>query len=93
MPYKKKQYTYQYVLGDNVQILANYISGRSKGLRFNVPGIPIKRNDDNKTRDFILNMTPDQRKELEINKSTLWYIQKNLQKARRSNYIIRSGLK
>ncbi len=47
-------------------------------LHFNVPGVPIKRNDDYATRDYILNMTPKQRKELGINKSTLWSIQKNL---------------
>jgi CRISP-associated protein Cas1 len=38
----------------------------------------MKRNDDLKMHDKILNMTPDQRKELGINKSKLWYIQKNL---------------
>jgi CRISPR-associated protein Cas1 len=66
------------VLRDNVQTLANYISDRQKVLHFNVPGVPIKRNDDNTIADFILNMTPEQRKELGISKSTLWYIQKNL---------------
>jgi CRISPR-associated protein Cas1 len=43
-----------------------------------VPHIPIKRNDDTATTDFFLNMTPEQRKELGINKSTLRYIPKNL---------------
>jgi len=28
-------------------------------------------------------MTPDQRKELGINKSTLWYIQKNLREGKK----------
>jgi CRISP-associated protein Cas1 len=60
------------------QKLANYIADKQKKLEFSVPGVPIKRNDDNATRDYILNMTPDQRKELGINKSKLWYIQKNL---------------
>jgi CRISPR-associated protein Cas1 len=73
VPYKKKQYSYQYVLRDNVQTLANYIVDKEKKLEFNVPGVPIKRNDDNETRDFILNMTPEQRKDLGINKSTLWH--------------------
>jgi CRISPR-associated protein Cas1 len=76
--YKKKQYSYQYVLRDNIQTLANYISDKQKELRFNVPGVPIKRNDDNKTKEYILNLTSEQRKALGINKSTLWYIQKNL---------------
>ena len=64
-------------------MLANYISDRQKELHFNVPGVPIKRNDDNETRDFILNMTPEQRKELGINKSTLSYIQKNLRECKK----------
>ncbi len=48
-----------------------------------MPRVPIKRNDDNKTREFILNMTPEQRKELGINKSTLLYIRKNLREGKK----------
>jgi CRISPR-associated protein Cas1 len=48
-----------------------------------MPAVPIKRNDDNATRDFILNMTPERRKELGINKSTLWYIQKKLRQGKK----------
>jgi CRISPR-associated protein Cas1 len=48
-----------------------------------VPEMQLKCNDDNVTRDFILNMTPEQRKELGINKSTLWYIQKNLREGKK----------
>jgi CRISPR-associated protein Cas1 len=76
--YKKKQHTYQNVLQDNVQNLANYIQDKQKELRFNVPSVQIKRNDDLEMRDKILNMIPEQRKVLGINKSTLWQIQKNL---------------
>jgi CRISPR-associated protein Cas1 len=71
------------VLRDNVQKLANYIVDKQKELQFNAPGAPIKRNDDNATPDFILNLTPEQRKELGINKSTLWYIQKNLREGKK----------
>jgi CRISPR-associated protein Cas1 len=66
------------VLQDNVQNLANYIQDKQKELRFNVPSVQIKRNDDLEMRDKILNMIPEQRKVLGINKSTLWQIQKNL---------------
>jgi CRISPR-associated protein Cas1 len=52
-------------------------------LEFNVPGVTIKRNDDTETRDFVLSMTSEQRKELGINKSTLWYIQKNLREGKK----------
>jgi CRISPR-associated protein Cas1 len=81
--YKEKQYAYQSVLSDNVQMLANYLLDKQKELHFSVPDVQLKRNDDNATRDFILNMTPEQRKELGINKSTLWYIQKNLREGKK----------
>jgi len=38
----------------------------------------LNRNDDSELREKILNMTSYERKRLGINKSTLWYIQKNL---------------
>jgi len=38
----------------------------------------IERNDNLELRERILNMTHDERKQLKINKSTLWYIKKNL---------------
>jgi CRISPR-associated protein Cas1 len=81
--YKKKQHTYQNVLQDNVQNLANYILDKQKELKFNVPEIQIKRNDDLEMRDKILSMTPEQRKKLGINKSTLWQIQKNLREGKK----------
>lgn len=81
--YKGKQHTYQTVLQDNVQLLANYVQDKQKELQFNVPGVQLKRNDDNAIREYILNMTPEQRNELGINKSTLWYIQKNLKEGKK----------
>ncbi len=81
--YKKKQHTYQTVLIDNVQMLANYIVDKQKALQFSVPSVQLKWDDDNATRDFILNMTPEQQKELGINKSTLWYIQNNLREGKK----------
>jgi len=38
----------------------------------------LNRNDNLELREKILNMTSDERKKLRINKSTLWYIKKNL---------------
>lgn len=81
--YKGKQHTYQTVLSDNVQLLANYIQDKQKELHFSVHSVQLKRNDDMATRDYILNMTPEQRRELGINKSTLWYIQKNLREGKK----------
>ena len=42
----------------------------------------IERNDNLELRDKILNMTVEERKELGINKSTLWHIRKNLSKGK-----------
>ena len=64
-------------------MLANHILEKQKVLHFSIPDIQLKRNDDNATIDYILNMTPEQRKELGINKSTLWYIQKNLREGKK----------
>ena len=38
----------------------------------------VNRNDNLELREKILNMTPEEMKGLGINKSTLWYIRKNL---------------
>ncbi len=40
-------------------MLANYIVDKHKELRFNVPDVTIKRDDDNRTREYTLNMTPE----------------------------------
>ena len=42
----------------------------------------LNRHDDVELRNKILDMTSDERKRLGINKSTLWYIQKNLSEGR-----------
>ena len=85
MPYKRnRNHTYQNVLLDNVQILANFISGKSKNLKFEVP-MPEPENalQFKVLREKILGMTPKQRKELRINKSTLWYLKKSLESGKK----------
>jgi len=79
VPYKDKNFTYQNILFDNIQQLANFISDRKKNVEFIVPKIEINRDDTILLRQKLLSMTPEQRKKLGINKSTLWYIKKNLQ--------------
>ena len=73
-----KQYSYQVILQDNLQQLSNFVIEKKKELGITIPKIKIERNDNLELREKILNMTPEERKELGINKSTLWYIQKNL---------------
>jgi CRISPR-associated protein Cas1 len=83
VPYKNKQFTYDGVLQDNVQILANHIQNKQTELQFCIPAIKIDRDDDIDMREAILRMTPEERKKLGINKSTLWYMQKNLREGKR----------
>ena len=78
VPYKKKNFTYQNILYDNVQQLANFISGKKKDFEFVVPKLEINRDDTISLRDRILALSPENRKKLGINKSTLWYIKRNI---------------
>ena len=73
-----KNYSYQIILQDNLQQLSNFIVEKKKEFDFVIPKIKLNRNDELDLRNKILNMTANERKELGINKSTLWYIQKNL---------------
>ena len=80
-----KRYSYQNILRDQIQQLANYILGKQKHLDFDIPKIQLKRGDDNEIKEKILSMTPEQRKEYGINKSTLWYMKKNIEQKKKIN--------
>lgn len=82
---RNKNYSYQTILLDNVQQLANFISGKSKDLDniFFVPAIKVERNDDVELRERILEMSAAERKKLGINKSTLWYMKRNIEAGKR----------
>jgi hypothetical protein len=47
-----------------------------------IPDITISRNDDIERRNKIRSIDPERRKELKINKSTLWYQQKKIKKGK-----------
>ena len=79
-----KNYSYQIILQDNLQQLSNFIAGKKKEFDFVVPKMKLNRNDNVQLRGKILNMTPEERKLLGINKSTLWYIKKNLSEGKTS---------
>ncbi|MDH3395515.1 MAG: hypothetical protein OEL52_05085 [Nitrosopumilus sp.] len=51
---------------------------KRKEFDFIIPKIKLNRNDGLELREKILKMTPDERKQLGIIKSTLWYMKKNL---------------
>ena len=73
-----KNYSYQIILQDHLQQLANFIVDKKEEFEFIIPKMKWSRNDDVELREKILNMTTEKRKQLGINKSTLWHIQKNL---------------
>ena len=81
----KKRYSYQNILHGQTQQLANFVLDKQKQLEFNIPKIKLERNDDIEIKEKILNMTVQQRKECGINKSTLWYMKKNLAGGKRIN--------
>src|SRR5271157_442415 len=80
--YKKRNSKYDTILQDNVQQLANYLQDKSKKLQFDIPALQMSRNDDLKVREYLQNMTPEERRGLGINRNTLWYIQKNLREGK-----------
>ncbi len=72
-----KNYSYQIILQDNLQQLANFIIDKNKEFNFVIPKMKSNRNDNLKLKEKILKMTPEEMKRLGINKSTLWHIRKN----------------
>lgn len=79
VPYKGKNHAYENILYDNIQQLANFISDKRKEITFVVPKSQIDREDTTQLKEKILSSSPEDRKRLGINKSTLWYMKKNLQ--------------
>ncbi|WP_237265292.1 hypothetical protein [Thermoplasma sp. Kam2015] len=67
---------------ENVRELSRYILGKVKELEFRIPDIAMSRNDDIEMRNMVMSIDPDKRKELKINKSTLWYEQKKIKRER-----------
>lgn len=66
-----KNHSYQIILQDNLQQLANFIVEKKKKCIFDIPKIKLNRNDDLKLREKVLRMTTAERERLGINKSTL----------------------
>jgi len=80
--FRNKQYALENIMFENIRELSKYITGNSKNLEFTIPDIAIKRNDNSQVREMIISIDPEKRKELKINKSTLWYQQKKIKKGK-----------
>ena len=81
---RNRKHSYQNILLDNVQMLANFVSGKTKKLEFLIPSIPTESDlDFKKIKQDLIQMSPERRKELGINKSTLWYLKKNIESGKK----------
>jgi len=93
-PHKNgKNCPYQIILQDNLQRLANFILEKKQEFDFVIPKMKLNGNDILELRDFFLNMTPEERKRSGINKSTLWYMKKNLSERNMSKMYEKTLLK
>jgi len=81
--FKNKEYALENIMFENIRELSRYVMDNSKQLKFTIPEIEIKRNDNSQVRDKIMSIDPEKRKELKINKSTLWYQQKKIKEGKR----------
>lgn len=92
-PFKGKNYTYENVLFYKIQDFANLIADKNNKIDFKIPEFKIKNEDTLDFKGKILKMTPDERKKLGINKSTLWYMKKNIQDGKKVKFYDKSLLK
>lgn len=76
--FNKKQHTLENIMFENARILGKYLSGKTNVLEFSIPDLKITRVDSQDIRSKIMSIDPERRKELGINKSTLWYQQKKI---------------
>jgi len=67
---------------ENIRELSKYITENSKSLKFSITYIEIKRNNNFQVRDKIMSIDSEERKELKINKSTIWYQQKKIKEGK-----------
>lgn len=77
-----KKFAYQSILMDNVQQLSNFVLDKRSEISFRIPTIQITRQDSLEVRARILEMSSLERKNLGINKSTLWYQKKKIRDGR-----------
>ncbi|MGC8579766.1 MAG: CRISPR-associated endonuclease Cas1 [bacterium] len=80
--FSNKQRRLENIMFENIRELSRYISGKFNELVFKIPDIVISRNDDIKIRNRIMSIDPEKRKDLKINKSTLWYQQKKIKEGK-----------
>ena len=76
--FNKKQHALENIMFENAGIFGKYLSGKTNVLKFRIPDLKITRVDSQDMLSKIISIDPEKRKELGINKSTLWYQQKKI---------------
>jgi CRISPR-associated protein Cas1 len=80
--FRNKQHTLENIMFENIRELSKYVLDKMKSLEFRIPDLTISRNDNTQVRERIVSIDPEKRKELKINKSTLWYQQKKIKEGK-----------
>jgi CRISPR-associated protein Cas1 len=75
--YRKNWYSWHYIILLKTQELAQYLLGKRRELRFDLPRLELKRIDNVKLREKILKFPYSKAKKLGISKGTLWYLKHN----------------
>lgn len=81
--YKGKNYAYDTIYLDNIQKLANFLTGKNMEISFEIPSVKCQRNVDMELCEKLLNIQLKDAKKLGLNRSTLWYIQKNIREGKK----------
>ena len=80
--FRNKQHTLENIMFENIRELSKYVLGKAMEMKFNIPNINIERNDNIEMRNKIVSIDSEKRKELKINKSTLWYQQRKVKEGK-----------
>jgi CRISP-associated protein Cas1 len=75
--YRKNWYSWHYIILLKTQELAQYLLGKRRELKFDLPRLELKRIDNAKLREKILKFPYSKAKKLGISKGTLWYLKHN----------------
>jgi len=80
--FRNKKHTLENIMFENIKEFRKYLMDEKSTIDFTIPEIGIKRNDRTNVRERIESVTPEERKKLKINKSTLWYQQKKIKEGK-----------
>ncbi len=86
-------HTHDNVMLENIRLLAKFLENGEKALDFEIPEIKPYRNDDIELHNWIISLTPEDRKRLKISKSTLRYSQKAINGRKRINMCIETKMR